>query len=217
MGWSDFYSDKSRTYGWPSELVISFVRGTTFPDIASRRRALEVGFGNGNNLRFLAGCGFKLAGTEVDESICAAAIQRFNSEGISADLRVGTNSGLPFEGEQFDFLLSWNVLHYEQSSADLIRGISEYARVLVPGARVLISTTAPDSPILEGADPCGDGAVIIRREDDFRKGTRFRCFRDEQEILSLFAPYFTELVVGRTTTRFAGYGQDSYLISALKR
>ncbi len=51
--------------------------------------------------------------------------------------------------KSFNFLISWNVLHYEPTVEGIAARIAEYARALKPGDRLNLSTTGPDHKILE--------------------------------------------------------------------
>ena len=92
---------------------------------------------------------------------------RLSKLGFKGDLRVGTNQSLPLESGTFDFLVSWNVLHYEETKEDVLATrIAENARVVKPGGRVIVSATGPNSPILKGAETLNDhryGRAPFRR------------------------------------------------------
>jgi len=115
--WAEDYqkqADSSTELAWPNETLIRLLKGTYIPDLDKNyqgKKLIEVGFGNGNNMQFLASLGFKLAGTEVTETICQIAMKKLSAKGYAADLKVGTNRNLPFPDNYFDFLVSWNVIH----------------------------------------------------------------------------------------------------------
>src|SRR5260221_3021881 len=101
---------------WPSEDLIRLLKGSYIPNLSrdfDGRSVVEVGFGNGNNLLFLASLGLKLYGTEVHGDICETVRDKLGRLGYEADLRPGTNRQIPFPDDAFDLLISWNVIHYE--------------------------------------------------------------------------------------------------------
>jgi 2-polyprenyl-3-methyl-5-hydroxy-6-metoxy-1,4-benzoquinol methylase len=120
---------------WPSETLIRLFKSNYIPGLNKNyqgKKVLDVSFGNGNNLIFLASLGLRLHGTEVHEDICAMVQAKLEKLGYETDLRVGTNRHLPFANDEFDFLVSWNVLHYEDNESAVREAIAEYHWSLNP-------------------------------------------------------------------------------------
>ena len=159
---------------WPSETLVRSFKGAYVPGLDRQnmagKRVLDVGHGNGNNLVFLASLGLKLSGSEVDPRISEMVAGKLKKLGYESDLKIGTNRQLPFADATFDFLTSWNVIHYEDNEADMAAAIQEYRRVLAPGGRFFISTTEPDHKILLNCTPLGPHRYQIGRPGDFRAG-----------------------------------------------
>jgi SAM-dependent methyltransferase len=103
---------------------------------AQPRRVLEVGGGEGELAeRITTELGAELVG--VDQSERMVELQR--AKGI--DARVGDVQDLPFADGEFDVALAaWMLYHVP----DLDRGLSELARVLEPGGRLVAVTNALD-------------------------------------------------------------------------
>jgi ubiquinone/menaquinone biosynthesis C-methylase UbiE len=204
----------------PCETVVRLFKGNYVPGLPKSytgMKALDVGFGSGNNLMFLASLGMEVAGTEVTEGICDLVHPVLRHNGMQADLRVGTNSALPFDDNSFDFLLSWNVLHYEGDEAKVAKGISEYARVLKPGGRLFLSTAAPDHKIMESATVLGGHRYRIGRADDFRKGAVYFYFDSERYLQFYFGRSFDEVMTGRLTDRLFTDTLDLFLVTGVAR
>jgi SAM-dependent methyltransferase len=203
--WAGYYGDVAKSGEellWPSETLVRLFKGSYVPGLDRKgyrgKSVLEVGHGNGNNLVLLGSLGLKLAGTEVDERICETTRERLAKFGLEADLKVGTNQALPFADGSFDYLVSWNVIHYEPTEEDMVRAIREYSRVLKPGGRFFLSTTGPEHMILQGARTVGKHRYQICREDDFRKGEIFFYFDEPRYVHAYFDPVFEDVLVGRT-------------------
>jgi ubiquinone/menaquinone biosynthesis C-methylase UbiE len=217
--WTSAYQElfaSGAALSFPNETLLRLFKGNYVPNMPRSLkglRALDVGFGSGNNLHLLTSMGMEVAGTEVSEEICLMTGQRMRVRGIRADLRVGTNTALPYNDDTFDFLVSWNVLHYEDTDDKIRKGISEYARVLKPGGRVFISTTAPDHKILKDSMSLGGHLHQIGRSDDFRKGAVYFYFKNESDIRSYFEPVFDEVMVGRTHDRLFTETLDWFLVT----
>ncbi|MDH4187792.1 MAG: class I SAM-dependent methyltransferase [Nitrospira sp.] len=186
---------------WPSETLVRLFKGDYIPGLHrdyAGKRVIDIGFGNGNNLMFLASLGLYLYGTEVREEICEMVRQKLARLGLNADLRVGTNRCLPFADNEFDFLVSWNVIHYEDNEAAICEAIAEYHRVLAPGGRFFVSTTGPEHKILRDSDTLGGHRYRIGRDDDFRKGQVFFYFDAPNYVQCYFSRLFSKVLVGRT-------------------
>jgi len=220
--WAELYlrGDSAATLTYPSETLVRIFKGQYLPEFAgldfAGKRVLDIGFGAGNNLAFLASLGLEIYGTEVDELLCqstAAALQGLNR---TAELRVGYNTDLPFPAEFFDILVSWSVLHYAESELDIERALKEYARVLKPAGILLVLTTGPGHLINKGSERLDDNRVRILREDDMRRGQVFWNFSSQDQIATIFQADFSALRQGRILDDLFGQIQDHWLIAAVK-
>jgi len=205
---------------FPSETLVRLFKGPYVPNMPTSfkgMRALEVGCGSGNNLMMLASLGMEIAGTETSEEICELTRNFLADRGIKANLKVGLNASLPFDDKSFDFLVSWNVLHYEDTEEKIRKGIKEYARVLKPGGRFFLSTTGPDHKILKDALTLGGHRYKIGRSDDFRKGAVYFYFDAENYIRLYFEHDFDSVMVGRIYDRLFTDTLDWFLVTGVGR
>jgi SAM-dependent methyltransferase len=205
---------------FPSETLVRLFKGPYVPNMPKSfegMRALEVGCGSGNNLMMLTSLGMSVAGTETSEEICELTRKLLADRRIKADLKVGFNTSLPFDDNSFDFLVSWNVLHYEDTDEKIKKGIQEYARVLKPGGRFFISTTGPDHKILKDGKTLGGHRYEIGRDDDFRKGAVYFYFDAENYIHYYFKRDFDSVMVGRIYDRLFTDTLDWFLITGVAR
>ncbi len=102
----------------------------------SPRRVLEVGGGQGTLAERIVGeLHVELVG--VDQSAHMVELQRV----LGLDARVGDVQDLPFEDGAFDCAVAaWMLYHVP----DLTRGLTELARVLAPGGRLVAVTNGLD-------------------------------------------------------------------------
>lgn len=120
---------------YPWDTVVSFVY-RNYPRLKKRSETqiLEVGFGTGSNLWFAAREGFCVAGIEGSQSAVRTAQERFLSDGLEGDLRLGDFTNLPFKSEQFDLAIDrGSLVCCGLESAQ--KAINEIHRVLRPGGR----------------------------------------------------------------------------------
>lgn len=219
--WVEEYQKTAADSGpmWPSETLIRLFKGDYIPGLYKDylgKKVLDVSCGIGNNLLFLGSLGLSLAGTEVHEDICRMVSDQLRRLGYEVDLRVGTNRSLPFPDNEFDFLVSWNVIHYEDNEPDLRSAIAEYCRVLKPGGRFFISTTGPEHKILRDSTTLGGHRYRIGREDDFRKGQVFFYFDAANYINYYFSECFSNVMVGRTHDCLFTDTLDWFIVTGVK-
>lgn len=203
---------------YPCETLIRLFKGvfvTGEPLPTQNKRLLDIGFGNGNNTLFFAQLGLDVAGVEIDESICELARQDFEALGLPAEFKAGSNQHIPYEDNSFDYLVSWNVLHYEGSRETVERSITEAARVLKPGGRLILSTTGPNHRILKNSTALGEHRYQLNYPGDFRQNEVHYFMETEEHLLALFAPHFTELKPGRILDYLFTEQLDWFLLTGL--
>ena len=106
-----FYRARDPKHVYPAEFVVRAFLGS-YPRLPSTRlayvraRVLDVGFGDGRNMPLLSDLGMSVYGVEISDEICARTAERMRGLGVAADLRVGSNSRLPFDAEFFDHVVA---------------------------------------------------------------------------------------------------------------
>lgn len=136
----DIYRAGIQLNRWPyTEVVSAFSRRRSRWAGSSAPRVLEIGFGAGNNLWFLAEAGFVVSGIEYSATAVAHAHECLQGLGLSADLRVGDLKELPFGDGAFDFVLDRGALTQNLHS-DVRAAAEEIHRVLVPNGESLSFT-----------------------------------------------------------------------------
>lgn len=218
--WQKFYCQKQQGLMWPNETLVRFFKATYMPghkENYENKKVLDIGFGTGNNLMFLGTLGMKLYGIEVQKDICEQGMDRLMKMGYSADFRVGTNAEIPFKDNFFDYILSWDVLHYEGQEDKIKKAIKEYHRVLKPGGRLYLSTVAPRHTILKDSETLGIHQYRIGLKTDFRKGQVFFYFDRPEYIQFYFSSYFSDVQVGRVTLDYFGDINDTFIMTAVNR
>ena len=137
-------------WAWRYDLLIGLV--TVGRERAFRRRTaelaqlqpgetvLDVGCGTGT-LAILAkecvGATGHVAGIDPSWQMIARAHGKAEQAGLSIDFRVGVIEQLPFPDQSFNVVLSTFMMHHLPDSLKR-RGLSEIARVLQPGGRLLV-------------------------------------------------------------------------------
>jgi len=211
---------QDRALSWPNETLIRMVKGDYIPGLKKDykgKKVLDVGCGLGTNLTLFGSLDMKLYGTEVEGGITKQAGAMLREAGYEADIRVGQNRKLPFDSGTFDYMVSWNVLHYEPTESRICKAISEYARVLRKGGRIFLSTTGPTHLILEGARALGNHRYEIGSAGGFRKGEVYFYFDTPDYVRYYFSENFRDIMVGRVDDTLFTKKQDYFIMTALRK
>ena len=153
-------------------------------------RALEVGFGGGNNIVFLAQAGFKTYGIEGSHSACKFAMEQVKINGLNANLMVGDFVKLPYSDNFFDLVLDREAIYCNVPSA-ISQTIGEVYRVLKRGGLFLTFMYSLE----HGSRLSDEGRLIdTNTYTDFNKGsfagTGVTHFFSEEEILNQYLKDF---------------------------
>ena len=194
---------------YPFDLVVSFVfRHAPRTKPRDQVHVLEVGCGAGNNLWFVAREGFSAAGLDASPSAIAHARDRFQAEGLSADLRVGDFTALPFPENSFDLVIDRGALTCCGLTA-CRRALDEVHRVLAPGGAFLFNPYSDLHSSKLAGRPAPDGLTLDIQGGSL-VGVGQLAFHGEESIRSLIGDQWQ--VVSRqllTITEHAGPGSES--------
>ena len=184
---------------YPHSAVVSFVL-RHFAGAAKRAevRVLEVGSGAGNNLWFLAREGFTAAGIEGSQTAVGFARDRFQRDGLAAELVAGDFQSLPWDDDGFDCVIDRGSITHNRRAV-IERTLDEVRRVLKPGGRFLSMIYGTGHPARRFGTPLGDGSfsnfsegyfadialTFFARADDIDQlyGSRFSIDGKELEVM----------------------------------
>ena len=157
--WDEHYAGGAGCrYPWDS--VVTFVfRHRPQDKQANDTKLLEVGCGLGSNLQFAATEGFQVSGLDASDDAIRRATSIFKQEGLSANLKVGNFTSLPFENKAFDMVIDRAALTCCGQSA-LALAIEEIYRVLKPGGKFFFTPYSQDHTSYRAGSAGDDGVVI---------------------------------------------------------
>jgi SAM-dependent methyltransferase len=222
QSWSNahkHFSNSGQELVYPSETLIRLFRGNYItgevPEL-NGKKILDVGFGGANNTALFASLGMEAHGVEIHQDICDLAERKMKSIGHKVDFKVGSNQSLPYSDGYFDYIVSWNVLHYEGSEDGIKKALLEHKRVLKKGGRLILSTTGPGHKILLNSQKLSPHHYKIGRPGDFRQGQVHFFFEDEENIRKYFSPHFSDLKIGRIEDLLFTEKLDWFLVTGTR-
>ncbi len=209
--WNDYYKNSpDAQLQFPSETLVRLFARETRP--LKGLSALEVGCGSGNNIGMMDKLGLNVWGVEISREICNLTWEA-HPEVIA--VTPGTNTKTGMVENTFDYLVSWNCLHYETNEKDIKAAIKEYARVLKPGGRLFLSTTGYGHPVRRTARHISGLKHEICLAGDMRKGD-VQCFFEDEELDKYLSAEFEDVMVGRTTSYLFTENLDWLIATAVK-
>jgi SAM-dependent methyltransferase len=117
-----------------------------------KTRVLDVGCAGGRNAVPLARAGFDLTAVDASPAMVTKTRERLapilGAEEAQRCVRAGRMDDLSFAGDAaIDLVLAFGIYHCAQSRAEWDRALSETARVLAPGGRLLVSVFTPETDL----------------------------------------------------------------------
>ncbi len=136
---------------------------------ASRIRVLDLGCAAGRNAVLLAEKGFDVEALDASPAMVARTRERLaailGAAQAEKRVRVGRMDDLSSAADAtFDLVVALGLYHCAQSRAEWDRALAETARVLKPGACLLVSVFTPET------DPTGRGIRVVAGEPDVYEG-----------------------------------------------
>ncbi|MEI7612362.1 MAG: class I SAM-dependent methyltransferase [Betaproteobacteria bacterium] len=220
--YEQFYAERRGTKVYPTEFVVrTFL--ANYPNLKFKRptpgeHLLDMGFGDGRNTTFLCDQGIAVSGVEISQGIVDQTRARLEMLGQTADLRVGRNSSIPFEGDRFDYLLACHCCYYCDDGETLADNLSEYARVMKKGGYLAASLACRSSYIFKDAIELDDGSLEIKSDPyKNRNGYRLHAFSGIEEIENYFQPYFSNFSFGYADNDYYGISERVFWVVCQKR
>ena len=219
-----FYEDTGKViHLYPVEFVVRSFLGQ-YPHLNLDKtkfagsRILDLGYGDGRNMPLLHNLKFEIYGVEISEKINRLADVRLQKLGISATLKVGRNTFIPFDGGVFQYILSCHSCYYVEEGTNFDDNLREVHRVLAPNGIFICSLPMHDTYILDKAEELSGGYYRIKNDPyGLRNGTIFRAFKNQSEIVETLGKYFYEFSVGFGDDDFYGIHQKVWIVVCKKK
>ncbi len=216
-----YYAKNKAIKVYPTEFVVrTFLANypaLNFKKPAAGERILDVAFGDGRNTVFLCDQGLAVSGIEITQAIVDQTSDRLAKLGHTADLRIGRNSGIPFESGSFDYILACHCCYYCDEGEPFADNLTEYARVLKKGGHLVASVACKSSYIFRDAVELADGSFVISSDPyDNRNGYRLHAFSETREIEEYFSPWFANFSFGFADNNYYGIQERVFWVVCRK-
>ena len=228
--YTKFHLNKESKHNYPTEWVIRTMLGN-YPELTLDRskypggNILDLGFGDGRNMQLLNNCGLNISGVEITEETCTLVTEKLKKINIAADLRVGTNTKIPFDNDMFDYVLASSSCYYVDSGTTFKDNLNEISRVLRKGGYLVANfpVFTPDikmieeSFILKDCKHTEDGHIIIHNDIyGIRNGYKFKAFGDEQDLKESLSVQFEDICIGKLYDHYYGVQINTLIVTCRK-
>jgi len=219
LNYQAFYDKRKADHVYPVEFVVRAFLGN-YPRLSNRdtgypgTRVLDLGFGDGRNMPLLANLGMEVHGVEIAAEICAQTGERLARLGTSAQLRVGRNRSIPYEGQFFDHVLACHACYYVDPGTSFNDNVIEISRVVKPGGRLVCSLPIGTSYIFAGSKDLGSKHMEIKNDPyGVRNGYVLKKFDSESEIVSALGEKFSDFQIGSCRNDFWGIEEHVWTVA----
>lgn len=125
--WQRFDVSRVRIWKCVKEFTSTLLKNST---------VLDVGCGNGKNVKYLLDNDIKAYGIDFSEKLVEVCKRK------KLDVKVGNALDIPFDDNSFDNVISIAVIHHLQKEEDRIKAINEMIRVCKNNGKILVSVWA---------------------------------------------------------------------------
>lgn len=221
--YTQYYRERNPEQVYPTEFVVrAFL--AKYPRLHLDKtkytgaKILDLGFGDGRNTEFLCQQGFRVFGTEITNEIGKLAAERLQKRGYEADLRVGTNTNLPFDDAFFDYILAVHACYYLDEGDTFHDNLREISRVLKAGGYFIGSIPMVTNHYFTDSEDLGNGVRRIRKDHyGIRDGFLVMGMESTEQIEEYFQEHFEDIRFGRWENDFWGIEERMYLFVCRRR
>ncbi|MDR3655420.1 class I SAM-dependent methyltransferase [Mycobacterium sp.] len=184
MDWDDLYKDRSFRLHDPNDEAVVFAH--YLDKVKPAPSVLDVGFGAGRHIVYLAKRGYPMYGIDISPRGMDFTHRWLADEGLRAELQLADMRSLPFSEGFFGAALSIGVITHA-AIEDVRLALGEMARVLRPGGLFLCTFISTESSLVGKGQRLDDSTWIC---DDESESGVIHHFMTGDEVLAEVSPYF---------------------------
>ena len=212
--WNKYYQNLN-SFMQPNEYLLKLLLGNyegkknflegkdSWHNAFANLKCLDSSCGDGRNIPLLYKLGFLVYATEISSDICKKSYNNVCSAGVNIpkkNILTGFNNLLPFNNSFFDFLISWNAIHYlDQEKDELSENIREASRVSKKDGYFIGSIPGPKCYSLIGGKKVGTHKVQINPSTNYNwgggilKGSLLYNVKTQKKLKSILSDQFINI------------------------
>lgn len=185
-------------------------------------RFLEYAFGCGENLLHLLECGYTVDALDASVEAKKTAERKFaHRPELAARATLihlpPESTRLPYEDGRFDFVNCLSVLSLLGSPERIQYLLREFARVMKPGAKIIVDINGPHSDFAHYAKPLGNDIYETRGHGGSDLPHLSYCPKDKDSFIALVKPIFEIDDVGYSAHKYFHSEIEEFIICAHKK
>ena len=187
--WEELHSLPRHRTQYPNEYAARFLFGNYSRDLTERKeiKILDLGCGAGRHTRMFAEQGFDTYAIDLSREGIRYTTEMLESCKLSADIRQGDMTQLPYDDEFFDGVLSFGVFYYI-SGEGVKQAISEMFRVLKPGGIAMIIMRTDNDYRFGKGEEVSRNSFLLKTEETREAGMVVH-FMTEQDVKDEFSAF----------------------------
>jgi len=214
--YTNLYSKQNSNNLWPTEFAVRAILGRSynFEKSYNLKNALDLGFGDGRNLKLLQSVSNNVYGLEISEEICKKAAINFPEikfiDGFSHSIDIKDNF--------FSLILAVHSIYY-CDKAPIEDNFSEVNRILEPKGRVIISIPKSNSYLIKNSKKLPNNYVSVLSDPlNIRNGYILKYFLNSND-LEDFLIYlnFEDIHIGSCESNWWGINEFYWIVSCQKK
>lgn len=161
----------------PKECVLEFFE--KYGNEPRGGKVLDLGCGNGRNLRYIVESGFETYGIDISEKGLGQLKETLKQKNLSADIKKGSFYNLPYKDKIFDRVISINVFqHNDWKGAE--KSFAEASRVLKNNGLFLLSVRSLSRELPEDRKDIPDKGVTFIPKEGTKAGIMLHHYSKEE-------------------------------------
>ena len=182
--------------------------------IYKNKKILDLGYGDGRNLIFFKDLGMKVFGIEPFQEVVSYSKKIFPW----ANLKQGKNRQIPYDNEEFDYLVASHSIYYLDEGQTLLENLNEAFRVLKSQGNMFFTIPTPHNHYIQNAEKISSNQWKIRDEFyNVRYGQIIDTINTKDQLNHLLNKLPIKVHnIGFWDVDWWGTKESSYIISAVK-